>query len=396
MGFLDDKCIGMHGLRGFRPGHGQDEIKVAIAGSSWPATLTLTFATCKARTAAFNQNNNKKMTTPTSILENSGREDESPREDQPLLPPQTQEAEWKPPRGFAWIQIALMNNVFLNAFDGTIMAATYAVISSEFGAANSASWLTTSYLISSTAVQPLYGRISDILGRRICFFVATVLFAVGSLGCGVSRSMGGLILMRALTGIGGGGLHIMATIVNSDLIPFRRRGIYQAMQNGIFGLGAICGASLGGNIADTIGWRWCFLLQVPVSLFALAVGSLVVKDQSSDLLLSLDQGLQVMWKRIDFAGALLLVLAVSVQLLGLGLGGNLLPWTSPWVLGSLVGSIVLFALFVLVEGTTSAIPMIPLRMLKGRLPVATQISNACAGCAAYGVRRPTSTLAVPR
>ncbi|EXV01600.1 MFS transporter [Metarhizium robertsii] len=306
-----------------------------------------------------------------------------PREDQALLQ-QPAIAEWKPPRGFVWIQIALMNNVFLNAFDGTIMAATYAVISSEFDATNSASWLTTAYLIASTAVQPLYGRVSDIFGRRVCFFASTILFAVGSLGCGLSGSMVTLIMMRALTGVGGGGLHIMATIVNSDLIPFRRRGIYQAMQNGVFGLGAICGASLGGNIADRIGWRWCFLLQVPVSVFALIVGSLVVRDQSSSMLLSLDEGLQVMWKRIDFSGALLLVVAVSIQLLGLGLGGNLLPWGSPWVISSLVGSLVLFAVFVVVEGKTSAIPMIPLRMLKGRLPVATQISNACAGCAAYG------------
>ncbi|KAG8404862.1 hypothetical protein J3459_016669 [Metarhizium acridum] len=304
-------------------------------------------------------------------------------EDQPLLQPPPA-AEWKPPRGFAWIQLALMNNVFLNAFDGTIMAATYAVISPEFGAANSASWLTTAYLIASTAVQPLYGRVSDILGRRACFFASTVLFAAGSAGCGLSGRMATLIAMRALTGVGGGGLHIMATIVNSDLVPFRRRGMYQAMQNGVFGLGAVCGASLGGTIADRIGWRWCFLLQVPVSVFALAVGGLVVRDQPSEMLLSLDEGLHVMWKRIDFSGALLLVAAVSTQLLGLGLGGNLLPWGSPWVVGSLVGSLLLFASFVLVEGRTSAPPMIPLRMLKGRLPVATQISNACAGCAAYG------------
>lgn len=320
----------------------------------------------------------------------ANEENVEPCEDQPLL--QQPVVEWKPPRGFVWIQIALMNNVFLNAFDGTIMAATYAVISSEFDATNSASWLTTAYLIASTAVQPLYGRISDIFGRRICFFASTILFGIGCIGCGLSGSMATLIAMRALTGVGGGGLHIMATIVNSDLIPFRRRGIYQAMQNGIFGLGAIFGASLGGNIADKIGWRWCFLLQTPISIFALVVGSLVVRDQATGTLLSLDEGLQVMWKRIDFSGALLLVVAVSIQLLGLGLGGNLLPWGSPWVIGALVGSILLFAAFVVVEGKTSAIPMIPLRMLKGRLPVATQIANACAGCAAYGVCIPCYTI----
>lgn len=133
---------------------------------------------------------------------------EAPCETQPLLRP-PEEAEWKPPRGFVWIQLALMNNVFLNAFDGTITASTYAVISSEFGAANTASWLTTSYLITSTAVQPLYGRISDIFGRRICFLVSTVAFSVGCLGCGTATNIVTLNLMRAVAGFGGGGLHIM-------------------------------------------------------------------------------------------------------------------------------------------------------------------------------------------
>ena len=116
---------------------------------------------------------------------------------------------WKPPRGFVWIQLAIMSNVFLYGFDGTVTAATYAVISSEFDAANSASWLTTSYLVTTTAVQPLYGRVSDIFGRRILFFVATTTFGVGCLGCGVAGDVVTLNLMRALTGFGGGGLMTM-------------------------------------------------------------------------------------------------------------------------------------------------------------------------------------------
>lgn len=177
---------------------------------------------------------------------------------------------------------------------------------------------------------------------------------------------------------------IAATIVNSDMIPFRKRGMYQAMQNGIFGFGAIAGASFGGTIADHIGWRWCFLLQVPVSVMAFVVGWLVLKNQSGGF--SLNDGLGAAWKRVDVSGALLLVAAISIQLVGLSLGGNELPWTSPWVIGSLVGSVMLFAVFFRVEATTSAIPVIPLRMLKGRLPVATQIANVCAGMAAYAVR----------
>ena len=133
------------------------------------------------------------------------------REDQPLLhaPGAPPGGEWKPPPGFIWIQLAIMSNVFLYGFDGTITASTYAVISSEFDAANTASWLTTSYLVTSTAFQPLYGRFSDIFGRRVCFFVSSITFGVGCLGCAIAKDIILLNCMRALTGFGGGGLMTM-------------------------------------------------------------------------------------------------------------------------------------------------------------------------------------------
>ncbi|KAF1847816.1 MFS general substrate transporter [Cucurbitaria berberidis CBS 394.84] len=303
--------------------------------------------------------------------------DPEPREDTPLLKAPDEE-NWTPPRAFLWIELAIFANVFLYGFDGTITAATYAVISSEFDAANTASWLTTSYLVTSTAFQPLYGRFSDIFGRRVCFFVSTITFAAGCLGCGLARNIILVNVMRALTGFGGGGLMTMATIVNSDMIPFRKRGMYQALQNGMLGFGAICGASFGGSIADSIGWRWCFLLQVPISLIALFLGWLVVKNPLE---------LHPTWKeikaKVDFAGAFLLVTAISVQLVGLSLGGNELPWSNGWVIGSLLGSLVLLALFIWVEARTTAIPVIPLRQLRGRNPVAIQTANICAGTAAY-------------
>lgn len=149
-----------------------------------------------------------------------------PSEEQSLLRP-GQNAVWNPPPGFLWIQLgrlgrqqpkrgvanqnelAIMSNVFLSGFDGTITASTYAVISSEFSAANTASWLTTSYLITSTAFQPLYGRFSDILGRRVCFFTATISFMLGCVGCTIAKDVVFLNIMRAVTGIGGGGLMTM-------------------------------------------------------------------------------------------------------------------------------------------------------------------------------------------
>ncbi|RAH73923.1 MDR family MFS transporter [Aspergillus aculeatinus CBS 121060] len=304
------------------------------------------------------------------------------QEEQPLLRSDP-EASWKPPPGFVWIQLAIMSNVFLSGFDGTITASTYAVISSEFVAANTASWLTTSYLITSTAFQPLYGRFSDIFGRRVSFFTATITFIAGCLGCGIAKNVVFLNLMRALTGIGGGGLMTMATIINSDLIPFRRRGMYQAVQNVMHGFGSICGASLGGSIVDSVGWRWCFLLQVPVGLLALLTGHLVLQLPAPTRYLEERHGFRTIWRLVDISGACALILGLSTQLVGLSLGGNELPWTNVWVIISLVASVAFLAVFILIEGRTSAVPLIPPRMLKGVLPVATQVANVCVGMAAY-------------
>ena len=283
---------------------------------------------------------------------------------------------------------AIFSNVFLSGFDGTVTASTYAVIGSDFNAANSVSWLTTSYLITSTAFQPLYGRFSDVFGRRACFFTATWTFLLGCLGCGLAQDIVSVNLMRALTGLGGGGLVTMATIINSDMIPFRKRGMYQASQNVLLGFGAICGASLGGVIADTIGWRWCFLSQVPVSIFAFAVGYFTINN---DKMLSETHPehskSQGTWRKTDLTGALLLVLGLSAQLAALSMGGNNYPWNDKRVIAFFVVSVFLLAAFVVVELRTSAIPVMPMPMLKGTLAISNQISNICLGMSGYAVSR---------
>lgn len=289
--------------------------------------------------------------------------------------------------------LAIFSNVFLSGFDGTITASTYAVIGSEFNAANTISWLTTSYLITSTAFQPLYGRFSDVLGRRTCFFTATITFLLGCLGCALAPDIITLNLMRALTGLGGGGLMTMATIINSDMIPFKERGMYQACQNVLHGFGSICGASLGGLIADTIGWRWCFLCQVPVSMFAFTVGYFVIKQDdkarpASDEEAATSPESNSRWRQIDFGGALLLVLGLSAQLAALSMGGNDYPWGDFRVLTALLVSMLLLVALVRVEIRTGAIAVMPMSMLKGTLAVSNLISNVCVGMAAYSVSHP--------
>lgn len=154
--------------------------------------------------------------------------------------------------------------------------------------------------------------------------------------------------------------------------------MYQALQNGIFGFGSICGASFGGSIADSIGWRWCFIVQVPISIVALVLGWIVVKNP-----IELNPTWEEIREKVDFLGALLLVTGISVQLVGLSLGGNELPWSNVWVISSLIGSFVLLGTFIWIESRTTAIPVIPLRQLRGRNPIAIQTANICAGTAAY-------------
>jgi len=278
---------------------------------------------------------------------------------------------------------AIFCNVFLSGFDATITASTYAVIGSSFNAANTISWLTTAYLITSTAFQPLYGRFSDILGRRAMFFTATITFFLGCLGCGLAPNIIFLNLMRGFTGLGGGGLITMATIINSDIIPLQNRGMYQAVQNGLHGFGAICGASMGGFIADTIGWRWCFLLQVPVATAGLVIAYFVIENPAAE-----ERGVEErngLWRQIDLSGAVLLVIGLSVQLAALSLGGNQYPWSDVRVIVCLVLSVVLLIVFVIVELRTRALPVMPMHMLKGRATISNQISNVLVGMSSYAV-----------
>lgn len=159
--------------------------------------------------------------------------------------------------------------------------------------------------------------------------------------------------------------------------------MYQAVQNAAYGFGAICGASFGGAIVDTIGWRWCFLVQVPVSLTVLVLGYFVLKFPAKPKIAL--PGQPGLWHQIDFLGSFLLVLALSTQLVGLSFGGNELPWTSALVILPLVASIAFLAAFVAVEAKTKAVPLIPLKMLRGLHPVSTQIANVCVGMSAYAV-----------
>ncbi|GME49455.1 hypothetical protein N7475_008753 [Neofusicoccum parvum] len=279
----------------------------------------------------------------------------------------------------------MFSNVFLAGFDGTVTVTTYATIGSEFNTVNLASWITISYLLTSTAMQPLYGRFSDIFGRKPCFLGASVTFGLGCLGCGLSRNILCLNLMRALAGVGGGGLMTMATIINSDIVSPHKRGMYQAVQNLLLGLGAICGASFGGLICDWVGWRWCFLLQTPVSILAILAGQFALRSRQKADTGAAPQKTKRLVHELDLAGACLLVLCLLAQVGSLSLGGNVLNWSDPLVVFLLVSSIILFGVFVFVEKNTTAVPILALKMLREPSSVLLLISNLLLGVVVYGL-----------
>ncbi|CAI4282755.1 CIH_collapsed_G0004840.mRNA.1.CDS.1 [Saccharomyces cerevisiae] len=198
-----------------------------------------------------------------------------------------------------------------------------------------------------------------------------------------------LSFMRALTGIGGGGLITLSTIVNSDVIPSSKRGIFQAFQNLLLGFGAICGASFGGTIASSIGWRWCFLIQVPISVISSILMNYYVPNQKeyNRQNSSIFQNPGKILRDIDVMGSILIITGLTLQLLYLSLGCSTskLSWTSPSVLLLLVGSVIILLLFILHERKTSARAIIPMELVNSSYSVVVLSISILVGFASYAL-----------
>ncbi|GLI77298.1 hypothetical protein PoHVEF18_005587 [Penicillium ochrochloron] len=252
-----------------------------------------------------------------------------------------------------WIVPAISIGIFLSAADQTIIMASYGQIGSDLKALNLTSWIATSYFLTLTSFQPLYGKLSDIFGRKPCLLFAYAIFGIGCLFCGLARNINELIAARVFQGIGGGGMTTVVSILMSDIVPLRDRGLWQGVINIIYATGSGTGAPLGGILADYIGWRWAFLAQFPMCILAFIAVSFMLKLPAQE---------SSHWKdklrRIDFLGAIVLVGAVLGFLLGLDRGSNV-SWTLPLTIASLSVSVVLFIAFILVEIYLAAEPFAP-------------------------------------
>lgn len=258
--------------------------------------------------------------------------------------------------------------VFLAAIDSTVIATLSAPISASFQSFSLLSWLASSYLIANAAFQPISGSITDILSRRTGLIFSNVFFALGNLICGLARTEGLMILGRVVAGVGGGGLTAISTFVATDLVPLRKRGVWQGIGNIFYGSGAALGAVFGGYINDRWDWRVAFLAQIPFTVLSALLVSCTVQSP-------VRTGKVSAWKRIDFLGAFLLVMTLILLLLGLNAGGNTVPWTHPLVLTTLPLSAVFLALFIHVEKNHALEPVIDVKLMLDRTVLAACLTN---------------------
>ena len=266
----------------------------------------------------------------------------------------------------------LMTGMLLAALDQSIVGVALPRIVSDLGGLNQLAWVVTAYLLTSTATTPLWGKISDLYGRRIIFQATIIIFLIGSALCGLAQDMPQLIAFRAIQGIGGGGLMAIAFAIIGDVIPARERGRYQGYFGAVFGLSSVAGPLLGGWITDTISWRWIFYINVPIGAAALVVTSLALR-------------MPVVRRnhRIDYLGAAMIVAAVTSLLLYLNWAVEEYGWTSSTSLALIVMSVVFTIAFIVVELRAEE-PIIPMRLFRNSIFTVGNIFGFLIGFAIFG------------
>ncbi|MET3481862.1 MULTISPECIES: MDR family MFS transporter [unclassified Methylobacterium] len=267
------------------------------------------------------------------------------------------------------IVYGLMTAMLLAALDQTIVATAMPTIGLDLGDAANLPWIVTAYLLASTAVTPLYGKLSDIHGRRIMLLIAIATFGLGSLACALAPTMVTLALARGLQGIGGGGLIALSQTILADIMSPKERARYQVVIAGVFVAASVAGPLLGGLFAQHLHWSLIFWINLPIGILAFALTNANLKRLPRH-----DRQ-----HRLDWPGAALMVAGSVTLLLALSWGGVRYPWGSPTILALLAGAAVLAGGFAARLATASE-PLIPTEVLKDRVVY----SATLAACFAMG------------
>ncbi|KIJ16260.1 Drug:H+ antiporter-2 family protein [Paxillus involutus ATCC 200175] len=270
------------------------------------------------------------------------------------------------------ILAALCAANFLGGVNLTMVATLLPSITSEFKESNQASWLGTAYLLSTCTFTPLYGRLCTILGRRAACQTALLATTLGTFLCATSRGIVDLIVARFLAGIGGGAILLLAMIIIADLYTVRNRGLPQAFNSIILGLGSGLGGPVGGILNDLFGWRVAFMCQVPLFCLVMVLMSRSLRYVTPGQ----GQNAKEMLKRIDFAGCIALFFMLASWLLWLSRKYNEdLLWTDIRVTIPLATSVVSLAIFLVIELYVASEPILPASLFREQVPVLVGFSN---------------------
>jgi EmrB/QacA subfamily drug resistance transporter len=267
-----------------------------------------------------------------------------------------------------------MSAMFLAAIDQTILSSAFPRIIAELNGLSLLSWVFTAFMLSSTVVVPIAGKLGDQFGRKPLFVAAIVIFLIGSLLAGLSQTMFQLVLSRGFQGIGGGMLFATAFAVIADLYAPLERGRIQGAFAGMFGLASVVGPFLGGWLTDALSWRWVFFVNLPVGAVALlivGIGMPWVRPQPERK------------PRLDLAGATLLVIALVPLLLALTWGGHEYPWGSPLIAGLFAISAIGLPLFLFAESRAHE-PILPLGLFKNRTFTVSAVVLFLMGAGMFG------------
>ncbi|MEU1301528.1 MDR family MFS transporter [Streptomyces shenzhenensis] len=269
----------------------------------------------------------------------------------------------------------LLVTMLLASLNQTVLSTALPTVIGELDGVDHMTWVITAYILASTIMMPVYGRISDLLGRRPVLITAIVLFIGGSVVGALAGNIEWLIAGRAIQGLGGGGLMILSQAAIADVVPARDRGKYMGIMGAVFALSSVAGPLLGGWLTEGPGWRWVFWINVPLGVLAVLAAAAFLK---------LPKPVRTGRLEIDYLGIALVAAATTVIVLICTWGGGTYEWTSPQISWLIVAAVVLSALFVLVE-IRATDPVIPMSFFRNRNFTLTTIAALLIGVAMFGV-----------
>jgi EmrB/QacA subfamily drug resistance transporter len=279
----------------------------------------------------------------------------------------------KPSRArVALLLLAVELGMLLAALDQTIVGTAMPHILADLNGFEHYTWVSTAYLLAATVMVPIYGKLSDIYGRRIFFLGGMTLFLIGSALSGASQNMTQLIAFRALQGLGGGAIMPIVQAIIGDIFPPAERGKWQGMTIGIWGLATIVGPPLGGWITDTWSWRWVFYINLPIGAAAILVAALALPRHSERRA-----------HRIDYAGAASLVVTASALVLAFSWARTTYAWASPQIVGLFAVALVAGVIFCLIE-RRAAEPIIPLDSFRNGVFTISVVTTFLISAALFG------------